>query len=124
MWGSQRRFLNTAAAITATSGLLFEYYTDVISGALLLIREDFAPLSAFTGAAIISFLLVGAVVGRLSGGDRGQLPRYDGRVQPGALSKERLYERLYDRAYSHLWGHRRFDGTVPDPRSRKTPRGG
>ncbi len=67
--GSQRRFLNTAAAITATSGLLFEYYTGVISGALLFIREDFAPLSAFTEGAIISFLVGAAVVVRLSEGD-------------------------------------------------------
>jgi hypothetical protein len=45
---------------------LFEYYTGVISGALLFIREDFAPLSAFTEGAIISFLVGAAVVVRLS----------------------------------------------------------
>ena len=51
---------------------MFEYYTGVHGcelGALLFIREDFALLSAFTEGAIISFLVVGAVVGRISGGD-------------------------------------------------------
>ena len=43
-----------------------DYYTGVISGALLFIREDFAPLSAFTEGAIISFLVGAAVVVRLS----------------------------------------------------------
>jgi MFS family permease len=40
----------------------------VISGALLFIREDFAPLSPFLEGVIVSFLLVGAVIGALSGG--------------------------------------------------------
>src|SRR5918997_1748073 len=65
---SRRKFVNTAAAITATGGLLFGYDTGVISGALLFIREDFAPLSPFLEGIIVSFLLVGAVVGALSGG--------------------------------------------------------
>ena len=64
----RRRFVNTAAAITATGGLLFGYDTGVISGALLFIRQDFAPLSPFLEGVIVSFLLVGAVVGALSGG--------------------------------------------------------
>jgi MFS transporter, SP family, galactose:H+ symporter len=64
----RRRFVNTAAAITATGGLLFGYDTGVISGALLFIRQDFAPLSPFLEGIIVSFLLVGAVVGALSGG--------------------------------------------------------
>src|SRR3712207_4461614 len=64
----RRRFVNTAAAITATGGLLFGYDTGVISGALLFIREDFAPLSPFLEGIIVSFLLVGAVIGALSGG--------------------------------------------------------
>src|SRR5829696_5097340 len=66
--GSQRRFVRVAAAITATGGLLFGYDTGVISGALLFIREDFAPLSDFIQGVIVSFLLVGAVTGALAGG--------------------------------------------------------
>ena len=66
--GSQRRFVRVAAAITATGGLLFGYDTGVISGALLFIREDFAPLSDFMQGVIVSFLLVGAVTGALAGG--------------------------------------------------------
>src|SRR3712207_903316 len=64
----QRRFVNLAATITATGGLLFGYDTGVISGALLFIRQDFAPLSPFMEGIIVSTLLVGAVVGALSGG--------------------------------------------------------
>ncbi|MGH3089587.1 MAG: sugar porter family MFS transporter [Rubrobacteraceae bacterium] len=66
--GGSRRFVNTAAAITATGGLLFGYDTGVISGALLFIRQDFAPLSPLMEGVIVSFLLVGAVVGALTGG--------------------------------------------------------
>ena len=66
--GDKRRFVNIAAAITATGGLLFGYDTGVISGALLFIRQDFAPLSPFVEGIIVSTLLVGAVVGALSGG--------------------------------------------------------
>ena len=66
--GGRRKFVNTAAAITATGGLLFGYDTGVISGALLFIRQEFAPLSPFMEGVIVSFLLVGAVVGALSGG--------------------------------------------------------
>jgi sugar porter (SP) family MFS transporter len=64
----RRRFVNIAAAITATGGLLFGYDTGVISGALLFIRNDFAGLTPFLEGVIVSFLLVGAVVGALSGG--------------------------------------------------------
>src|SRR5215212_6885523 len=66
--GSQRRFVRVAAAITATGGMLFGYDTGVISGALLFIREDFAPLSDLLQGVIVSFLLVGAVTGALAGG--------------------------------------------------------
>lgn len=66
--GGNRRFVNTAAAITATGGLLFGYDTGVISGALLFIRQDFAPLSPLMEGVIVSFLLVGAVVGAITGG--------------------------------------------------------
>src|SRR3712207_5776485 len=54
--------------ITATGGLLFGYDTGVISGALLFIRQDFAPLSPFMEGIIVSTLLVGAVAGAISGG--------------------------------------------------------
>jgi sugar porter (SP) family MFS transporter len=47
--------------------MLFGYDTGVISGALLFIREDF-PLSDFMQGVIVSFLLVGAVTGALTGG--------------------------------------------------------
>src|ERR671916_130200 len=63
----RRRFVNMAAAITATGGLLFGYDTGVISGALLFIRQDF-ELTSFLEGIIVSFLLVGAMVGALSGG--------------------------------------------------------
>jgi len=66
--GQRRKFVNRAAAITATGGLLFGYNTGVISGALLFIRQDLGPFSPFTEGVIVSFLLVGAVVGALSGG--------------------------------------------------------
>jgi SP family galactose:H+ symporter-like MFS transporter len=66
--GRQRRFVRLAAAITATGGLLFGYDTGVISGALLFIKEDFAPVSDFLQGVIVSFLLVGAVTGALTGG--------------------------------------------------------
>jgi sugar porter (SP) family MFS transporter len=65
--GSQRRFVRVAAAITATGGLLFGYDTGVISGALLFIRNDFT-LSTFMEGVVVSFLLVGAVTGALTGG--------------------------------------------------------
>lgn len=64
----QRRFVNVAAMITATGGLLFGYDTGVISGALLFVKQDFAPLSDFLQGVIVSFLLVGAVTGALIGG--------------------------------------------------------
>ena len=63
----QRRFVNVAAAITATGGLLFGYDTGVISGALLFIKHDF-HLSSLMQGLIVSLLLVGAVCGALSGG--------------------------------------------------------
>ena len=52
----RRRFINRAAAITATGGLLFGYDTGVISGALLFIRQDF-ELTSFLEGIIVSFLL-------------------------------------------------------------------
>ena len=66
--GRQRRFVRVAAAITATGGLLFGYDTGVISGALLFITKDFAPLSSFLQGVIVSVVLVGAVTGAIAGG--------------------------------------------------------
>ena len=63
----RRRFVNIAAGITATGGLLFGYDTGVISGALLFIRQDF-DITTFTEGIIVSFILVGAMVGAFSGG--------------------------------------------------------
>jgi len=63
----RRRFVNFAAGIAATGGLLFGYDTGVISGALLFIRQDF-DISTFTEGIIVSFILVGAMVGAFSGG--------------------------------------------------------
>ncbi len=66
--GQYRRYLAKLTIISSLGGLLFGYDTGVISGALLFIREDFAPLSPFLEGIIVSFLLVGAVIGALSGG--------------------------------------------------------
>ncbi|MGI9048575.1 MAG: sugar porter family MFS transporter [Rubrobacteraceae bacterium] len=65
--GESRRFVNVAAGIAATGGLLFGYDTGVISGALLFIRKDFA-LTDFMQGIIVSILLIGAVAGALIGG--------------------------------------------------------
>ncbi len=63
----RRRFVNVAAGITATGGLLFGYDTGVISGALPFITDDFG-ISAFTQGVVVSFILVGAMIGAFSGG--------------------------------------------------------
>ena len=61
------RFVYLAAAFAALGGLLFGYDTGVISGALIFIRQEFA-LSTFEQELIVSIVLVGAIVGALSGG--------------------------------------------------------
>jgi sugar porter (SP) family MFS transporter len=55
------------AGLSALGGLLFGYDTGVISGALLYIREDF-QLTSFLQGAIVSSLLVGAMIGALACG--------------------------------------------------------
>ena len=57
---------------------------------MLFIREDFAPLSPFLEGIIVSFLLVGAVIGALSGGP------LSGRV--GRRPTTLLAVRIIDRA--------------------------
>jgi MFS transporter, SP family, sugar:H+ symporter len=46
----------------ALGGILFGYDTGVISGAVLFIKQDF-QMSSFTEGAVVSFLLLGAMVG-------------------------------------------------------------
>jgi sugar porter (SP) family MFS transporter len=55
------------AAVSAIAGLLFGYDTGVISGALLFIKQDF-DLSSALQEVVTSAVLVGAVIGAISGG--------------------------------------------------------
>jgi sugar porter (SP) family MFS transporter len=59
-----RRRLRRIVVVAALGGLLFGYDTGVISGALLFIEKDF-HLSPFQQGAVVSGLLLGAVVGAL-----------------------------------------------------------
>lgn len=61
------RSVTAVTAIAAVGGFLFGYDTGVISGALLFIRHDF-DLTAFEEGAIVSSLLLGAMLGALAGG--------------------------------------------------------
>lgn len=65
--GGEHRYVVFVAAVAALGGLLFGYDTGVIGGALLFVTDDFA-LSPFLQGVVVSFLLVGAVVGALVGG--------------------------------------------------------
>lgn len=60
--GGHNRYVYVAAAVCALGGMLFGYDTGIISGALLFIREDLG-LSAFLQSAVVSSVLVGAIVG-------------------------------------------------------------
>src|SRR5262249_58580053 len=60
-------FVYVAAVFAALGGLLFGYDTGVISGAEIFIKNVF-QLSAFAQGVIVSGVLIGAVVGALSGG--------------------------------------------------------
>ncbi|MEJ2210729.1 MAG: sugar porter family MFS transporter [Anaerolineae bacterium] len=64
-WGGH--FVVVVAAVSAMAGLLFGYDTGVISGALLFIKQDF-DLSPTLQEVVTSAVLVGAVVGAISGG--------------------------------------------------------
>jgi MFS transporter, SP family, galactose:H+ symporter len=55
-------FVYVAAAISALGGLLFGSDTGVISGAILLIRQDFS-LSANIVEVVVSCVLLGALAG-------------------------------------------------------------
>lgn len=65
--GSRNRFVYASAIICAIGGLLFGFDTGIISGALLFIREDLG-LSPFLQSAVVSAILVGAIVGAGTGG--------------------------------------------------------
>ena len=58
------RYVYIAAVVCALGGLLFGYDTGIISGALLFIREDLG-LSAFLQSAVVSAIVVGAIVAAL-----------------------------------------------------------
>ncbi len=64
---NRNRFVYASAAICAIGGLLFGFDTGIISGALLFIREDLG-LSSFLQSAVVSAILVGAIVGAGTGG--------------------------------------------------------
>lgn len=59
---SGKRFVYVVAAIAALGGLLFGYDIEVISGALLFIKQDFSLTPALEGF-MVSSILVGAVIG-------------------------------------------------------------
>ncbi len=61
------KFVYVAAAISALGGMLFGYDTGVISGAILFISKDFS-LSSFQVEVVVSCVLVGALIGAISGG--------------------------------------------------------
>ncbi len=58
--GDRRRFVNIAAAITATGGLLFGYDTGTISWAILFINEELG-LTSFLEGLVMSSILLAAV---------------------------------------------------------------
>jgi sugar porter (SP) family MFS transporter len=64
---SNSGFLVRIAAIAAIGGLLFGYDTGVISGALLFIKDDLHA-GTFEQSAIVSSLLLGAIVGAILSG--------------------------------------------------------
>ncbi|MFH1310075.1 MAG: sugar porter family MFS transporter [Candidatus Omnitrophota bacterium] len=60
-------FVCVIAAVAAFAGLLFGYDTGVISGAILFIKDQFA-LSPTVEEAVVSAVLLGAVIGAASSG--------------------------------------------------------
>lgn len=67
MFADQPRYVYIAAAVCALGGLLFGFDTGIISGALLFIEDDLG-LSPFLQSAVVSAILVGAIVGAGSSG--------------------------------------------------------
>jgi len=61
------QFVALAAGVAALGGLLFGYDTGVISGALLFIKDDFT-LSTLGQEMVVSGVLVGAIIGAVTGG--------------------------------------------------------
>ncbi|MDN5725839.1 MAG: sugar porter family MFS transporter [Propionibacteriales bacterium] len=70
--GRQRGGIGLAVAVAALGGLLFGYDTGVISGAVLFMGDDLQPgggdLSAGSKQLVVAILLVGAIVGAITGG--------------------------------------------------------
>lgn len=66
-FSDQPRYVYVAAAVCALGGLLFGFDTGIISGALLFIEDDLG-LSPFLQSAVVSAILIGAIVGAGSSG--------------------------------------------------------
>jgi len=63
----QERFIHIIVSVAALGGLLFGYDTGVISGAILFIKKSFS-LSPQLQEIVVSAVLVGAVIGAVTGG--------------------------------------------------------
>jgi sugar porter (SP) family MFS transporter len=61
-------FVAVVAAVAALGGFLFGFDTGVVSGALLFIKQDFGGLSSFLQGAVVSGLLLGAMLGAVAAG--------------------------------------------------------
>ncbi|MFJ6459733.1 sugar porter family MFS transporter [Streptomyces sp. NPDC091387] len=62
-----RRKITRWAAAIALGGFLFGFDTGVVSGALLYVKKDF-DLNSFEQGSVVSVLLIGAMIGAMSGG--------------------------------------------------------
>src|SRR4026207_570330 len=66
------RFVYVAASCSALGGLLFGYYTGVISGALIFIKREFG-LTTAAEEIVVSGVLLGATICALFGGKAADL---------------------------------------------------